>query len=440
MALEVGQVLEGKYRIVRLLGEGGMGAVYEGLNERIQRRVAIKVLHAAVATDSSVVERFQREASAAGKIGSDHIVEVIDLGTLADGDYFMVMEFLAGESLGQRLQRISRMPARELAPLGIQLLEGLAAAHGAGIIHRDLKPDNVWLVSSKAGIADFVKILDFGISKFNALDGEAQMSMTRTGSVMGTPYYLSPEQAKGGRGLDQRSDIYAVGVILYEALTGGVPFKAETFNELLFKIALEQVVDPREHVPDLDPGFAAIVLKAMARDRNDRYSSAAEFAGALADWAGLPFDGKITTPVHGAVAPHASRKSDAPIADTNTPPPFSHTEPPVATPRRRTPVLVATGALMVLVVAGGIGMKLATTESAVAASQPVTQADAPLAPEPAPAAPHPIASASAATSAAPIPSASAAPPATVVKKVEKALPGSDTNSTQPKPRMFRDKL
>ena len=265
MSVEVGQVIEGKYRIVRLIGEGGMGAVYEGENVRIHRRVAIKVLHAAFTNNTDVVQRFEREAQAAGRIGNDHILEVLDLGTLQDGSCFMVMEFLDGDPLNKRIQGRGRLTPRELAPLGKQVLEGLGAAHGAGIIHRDLKPDNIFILKEKAGKADYVKIIDFGISKFQPLAGDG-MKMTRTGAVMGTPYYMSPEQASGSREADARSDLYAIGVIFYEAVTGHVPFDAPTFNQLLFKIVLSEPPPPRSIVPDLDPAFESIILKAMARD------------------------------------------------------------------------------------------------------------------------------------------------------------------------------
>src|SRR5215510_6275537 len=286
MPLQPGQIVDGKYRIVRLLGEGGMGAVYEGENVRIHRRVAIKVLHPGTAANTDAVQRFEREAQAAGRIGSDHIVEVIDLGNLPEGDRFMVMEFLDGENLSQRIQARGRLSPQEATSVMLQLLEGLGAAHGAGIIHRDLKPDNVYLVRSKRGQADFVKILDFGISKFNKLNKDSGMSMTRTGAVMGTPYYMSPEQAKGSKEMDHRSDLYSSAVILYESITGKVPFDAETFNELIFKIALDTPVPPERHSPGLDPGFASIMQKAMAREANDRFQSAPDFAGALQAWLG----------------------------------------------------------------------------------------------------------------------------------------------------------
>src|SRR5688572_4085479 len=163
--LSTGDIIDGKYRIVRPLGEGGMGAVYEGENTRIHRRVAIKVLHSNVAEQQEAVQRFEREAQAAGRIGSEHIVEVLDLGTLANGDRYLVMEYLEGDSLSSRIKNKGRITPQELCPVAYQLLEGLAAAHGAGIIHRDLKPDNVYLLKSRAGKPDFVKLLDFGISK-----------------------------------------------------------------------------------------------------------------------------------------------------------------------------------------------------------------------------------------------------------------------------------
>ncbi len=283
MHLQPGQVIADKYRIVRMIGHGGMGAVFEGENTRIRRRVAIKTLHAQVSGKADVLERFEREAQAAGRIGSEHIVEVLDMGDLQDGTRFMVMEFLEGMTLGDRIVKQGRIPPRELVGIMDGMLDGLGAAHAAGIIHRDLKPANIFLVRGRAQ-ADFVKILDFGVSKFNVLNSE-EMSMTRTGAVVGTPYYMSPEQAKGARTIDARSDLYSTGVILYEAITGQVPFNAQTFNELIFKIALESPPPPEQFVPTLDVGFSSIMRRAMAREPNERFQSAAELREALLAWA-----------------------------------------------------------------------------------------------------------------------------------------------------------
>jgi serine/threonine-protein kinase len=281
MQLTLGQIYADKYRIVRLLGEGAMGAVYEAENTRIRRRVAIKILHPQIAQKADTLRRFEREAQAAGRIGSQHIVEVLDLGELADGSRFMVLEYLDGTTLDQRIRSRGRLTPEEATPIVCQLLEGLGAAHKAEIIHRDLKPANIYLCPKPGGV-DFVKILDFGVSKFNVLNDE--MSMTSTGAVLGTPYYMSPEQAKGSRAVDPRSDLYAVGVILYECITGQVPFSAETFNELIFRIVLESPPPVESFVPNLDPAFTAIIHKAMAREAGDRFQTADEFRSILTYW------------------------------------------------------------------------------------------------------------------------------------------------------------
>jgi eukaryotic-like serine/threonine-protein kinase len=366
--LSTGEIIDGKYRIVRLIGEGGMGAVYEGENMRIHRRVAIKVLHAAVASQGEAVARFEREAQAAGRIGSDHIVEVIDLGALPSGDRYLVMEFLDGEGLGARIKARGRLAPAELLPIARQLLVGLGAAHGAGIIHRDLKPDNVFLLRSRNGHSDFVKLLDFGISKFSALGGDSGFSMTRTGAVMGTPYYMAPEQAKGSRELDHRVDLYAVGVILYEALTGAVPFNADTFNELLFKIVLEEA-RPLEVVdPTIDRGFAAIVSKAMAREPALRFQSASEFVQALEQWSAGGGHALVEALGLGAPPPTLSASAllgrgpgalTAPTLGTGTPGTWAQTGPKFDTalealPKKsQTGLFVALGAVGLLVVGGG---------------------------------------------------------------------------------------
>jgi eukaryotic-like serine/threonine-protein kinase len=300
MQLTLGQIYADKYRIVRLLGEGAMGAVYEAENMRIRRRVAIKILHPQIAQKADTLRRFEREAQAAGRIGSQHIVEVLDLGELADGSRFMVLEFLDGTTLDQRIRSRGRLTPEDATPIVCQLLEGLGAAHKAEIIHRDLKPANVYLCPKPGGV-DFVKILDFGVSKFNVLNDE--MSMTSTGAVLGTPYYMSPEQAKGSREVDPRSDLYAVGVILYECITGQVPFSAETFNELIFRIVLESPPPVESFVPNLDLGFTAIIHKAMAREAGERFQTAEEFRGTLLKWLEQSASGPVVPAALGMPTP-----------------------------------------------------------------------------------------------------------------------------------------
>lgn len=351
MNLNTGDLIDGKYRIVRLLGEGGMGAVYEGENTRIHRRVAIKVLHSGVAANADAVARFEREAQAAGRIGSEHIVEVLDLGQLADGDRYMVMEFMDGEALSGRIQRAGRLTAEQLYPIALQMLEGLQAAHEAGIIHRDLKPDNVYLIKSRKGQGDFVKLLDFGISKFNVVGGE--FSMTRTGAVMGTPYYMAPEQAKGAKDIDTRVDVYAAGVILYEAVSGQVPFNADTFNELLFKIVLESPPPVEQVAPGLDLEFAAIISKAMAREPDERFPTAQEFQAALRAW------GQARGLSATAAAPLAAAPVGAatPPVDMGTKAAWANTQGDAGTAlpvKKKTGLLIAAAVVGAVVVVGGL--------------------------------------------------------------------------------------
>jgi eukaryotic-like serine/threonine-protein kinase len=301
--LQLGEILEGKYRILRLLGEGGMGSVFEGEAVRLRRRVAIKVLRheAASENDSEIAARFELEAQAAGRIGSRHIVDVLDLGRLPSGAHFMVMEYLDGESLRSRIASSAPMAPAALYPILMQLLEGVGAAHSAQVIHRDLKPDNVFLVKQADG-RDFVKLLDFGISKFHEADlamGEG-LGLTRTGAMMGTPYYLAPEQANGASQTDERTDLYALGVVLYECLTGSVPYSASGFNELLFRIVLEQPTPILQLAPGADPAFVALVERAMHKAPAERFQTASEMGRAFHAWAnGLVYEapcGVVRTP------------------------------------------------------------------------------------------------------------------------------------------------
>jgi serine/threonine-protein kinase len=288
-AVAVGDLVDKKYRVLRLIGEGGWGLVFEAENVRTFKRVALKMLRAHAGVTPDIQARFQREAQAAGRIGSEHIVEVFDLGVLDDGTSYMVMELLTGQELATRLRERGALDEASAVRIVVQLLDGLIAAHDAGILHRDLKPENLFLVPTRTG-EEFVKILDFGISKFNT-DAAGIQSATMTGAVLGSPCYMAPEQARGLKQIDARTDLYSVGTLMFECLTGRVPFEGDNFNDLMFKIVLAPRPNPCEVNPGIDPALGAIVTKALSCDPQDRYQSATEMRDAIVAWLdakGLP--------------------------------------------------------------------------------------------------------------------------------------------------------
>jgi len=269
-------MLDGKYRIDRLLAVGGMGAVYMGTHVKLRKRIAIKVLNPQLSS-GPMIERFHREAITASQIGHEGIAQVTDIGTSSEGEPFLVMEYLEGESLASRLRTSGPLAVEDACELGCSILSPLAAAHRAGIVHRDLKPDNVFLVRQSRG--EMVKLLDFGISRDAGL--ESEFRLTSTGLVLGTPYYMSPEQARGESDITPAADLYAFGVILYEMLVGDVPIQAENYNQLMYRVMMGDYKGPRERRPELPEALDRIIVQTMSQAPAQRPASATELEQAL---------------------------------------------------------------------------------------------------------------------------------------------------------------
>ena len=272
----IGQTLDGRYRIERLLGEGGMGMVYKAVHTTLGKPLAIKVLRPEVSKNEEILQRFRQEAQSASQIGNPHIIDISDFGTLPDGSTYFVMEFLTGKSLTVALFESKFSIARTVHVIK-QLTGALGAAHEIGIVHRDLKPDNVQLIE-RGGQRDFVKVLDFGIAKV----GGSTSKLTQAGQVFGTPHYMSPEQCAGAN-VDQRTDIYAVGVMLYEMVCGKVPFDADNLMGILTKHLYENPVAPHDLAPPADcpPALESIIMKCLQKKPEQRYQSMAELGADL---------------------------------------------------------------------------------------------------------------------------------------------------------------
>jgi eukaryotic-like serine/threonine-protein kinase len=281
----IGTVLAGRYEVLRRIGEGGMGAVYEAKHALIGKRVAVKVLLEKFHAKSDFVARLLQEARLASSIGHQNIVDVTDFGTTDDGRSFVVMEFLDGESLAELERREAPLPIERSLRIARQAASALGAAHAKGIFHRDVKPENLYLV--RRGDADFVKVVDFGISKAvkpGGDDGAEAYRLTHTGLLLGTPLYMSPEQARGDEDLDHRADIWALGVLLYECLTGEVPFRANNYLQIISQVLTHEPPSPSRLRPELGIPDAvdAVVMRAMEKDRARRYQTMAELEQDLA--------------------------------------------------------------------------------------------------------------------------------------------------------------
>jgi serine/threonine protein kinase len=279
----IGADLDGRYRIEKLIGEGGMGMVYLARHIVIEKPVAIKVLRAEVALDEAVTKRFVQEARAASRIGHPNIVDVTDFGTTKAGLTYQVMEFLEGQTLTQLIRETQPLPLARALGVIAQMARALGAAHDKGIVHRDLKPDNIFLVK-RDGRDDFVKIVDFGIAKMPPQENEDEDArLTKVGTVFGTPEYMSPEQASGRVDVDLRADIYAVGTILYEMLVGRVPHKGETTVSTLAMQILDDAAPFREVKPELSVSvdLENVVMRALQKDREKRFQTMQELLDGL---------------------------------------------------------------------------------------------------------------------------------------------------------------
>jgi serine/threonine-protein kinase len=353
----IGTVLAGRYEVVRRIGEGGMGAVYEAKHALIGKRVAVKVLLEKFHAKSDFVARLLQEARLASSIGHQNIVDVTDFGTTDDGRSFVVMEFLDGESLADLERREAPLPIERSLRIARQAASALGAAHAKGIFHRDVKPENLYLV--RRGDADFVKVVDFGISKAvkpGGDDGPEAYRLTHTGLLLGTPLYMSPEQARGDEDLDHRADIWALGVLLYECLTGEVPFRANNYLQIISQVLTHEPLSPSRLRPELGipDAIDAVVMRAMEKDRARRYQTMAELEGDLERL--LAGDQNVgLRPALAGVAPAVR----------------------AAAPKRWPLVLVA-----LVVLAGGVTVALRRPAVVVAPARPVEVPAGPLSAEP----------------------------------------------------------
>ncbi|MGO8994708.1 MAG: protein kinase domain-containing protein [Polyangiaceae bacterium] len=307
--LQLGTVVAERYRLERLLGEGGMGVVYAATHTKTRKIVALKILRPSLAEDKATKQRFLREARASCAVHHPNVVEIHDVLELADGTAMMVMDMLEGESLASKLDREKKIAVKELTLLLLPVISAVGTAHEVGIVHRDLKPENIFL-DKRRGTID-VRVLDFGIAKLTATEGDAARTgaITGTGAVLGTPYYMSPEQIFGEKDIDHRADVWAMGVILYECLAGVRPTQAENIGQI-FKIVTTVGIKPIEtHVPDLDPPLAKLIARMLSRDRDSRPADLREVASVLGTYA------KEQSPAFGA--PRTARTSVDPLAESD---------------------------------------------------------------------------------------------------------------------------
>jgi serine/threonine protein kinase len=294
-----GDVLAGKYRIERLLGVGGMGVVVAARHEQLDQLVAIKFIRDDALDNDEAVERFLREARSAARLKSEHVARVLDVGRLDSGAPYMVMEFLEGHDLAHAVTHDGPMAVDLAAALMTQVCEAVAEAHAAGIVHRDLKPENLFMTRTVGG-SPKMKVLDFGVSKSSRLSDDPRVKLTRTRTILGSPLYMAPEQMRSSRDVDARGDVWALGVVLFELLSGRSPFEAETMPELCLKIVSEPPLSLAQLRPAVPPALVEIVERCLEKDRNKRYDDASELALALAPFV-PPRNSVFSLPLPGAL-------------------------------------------------------------------------------------------------------------------------------------------
>jgi serine/threonine-protein kinase len=404
----------GRYRLVRWLGEGGMGAVYEATHQELGKRAAVKTLHERLAAAPEARQRFLREGKAAARIRHTNVADVYDVGL--DGEHpYLVMELLEGEDLGRWLARRGALPVQECADLLVPVVAAVAAAHDLGIVHRDLKPENIFLTRERGGLTP--KVLDFGISKLG--DADAPSALTGTGALLGTPHYMSPEQARGDKQIDARSDQYALGVILYQCVTGRRPLQGVPLYSLIQRTVHGDFPPPRQLHPALPSAFEALILQAMARQPDRRFASTRALGQAL-----LAFASGAQRSAYGAElggAPPPSPPLAAPALSTTLGESAHVRAVPGPKPRWRR--RLAIGAALLL--AAGLGgwrllAQRASSPTEVLAATPTAQRPVHVAAAPASTAP--------ATPAEPAPAEPAAPAAPARARIQTGKQGRPIRS------------
>ena len=368
----------GEYRVEQVLGRGGMGVVYSGLQPVIEKRVAIKVLNSELSSDPALVKRFLDEARAVNRIRHPNIIDIFSFGQLADSRQYFVMEYLEGRTLAARLQAGDLGPG-DLPPLLGQICDALDAAHGERIVHRDLKPENIWIVEPKRA-RPFVKLLDFGIAKLLAAGDH---STTQAGVLMGTPQYMAPEQCHG-RAIDQRTDIYAMGVILYQIYAGQLPFAGETFAEVLTKQLILVPERPATHAT-LPAALDELIMRCLAKEPAERPQSARELGEALASILVLPRPAPVTAAGRPSVASTTTLQGSARAAERAAETPASSRRWPMLAALLVVGIVSALGATKLAGSRHGNARVLAPPPVSTAPSRPALPAIAP-APDTAPAA------------------------------------------------------